>query len=577
MNNQELASLLEELGTYHELDGANPFKVRAFQNAARTIQTSTLDVAALLNSGKTLKMKAVGQSITEILRQYVKNGQSENLEDLQQKIPGGLFELLQLPGLGPKKVRKLWQGLQITTLAELCYACNENRLVELKGFGSKTQTKILKAIEHFAANRDRHLYSFAQGIAQGLVNSLKALKETGRVEVAGSFRRGRETVKDLDILVEASDPEPIMTAVRELPDVSEVIGSGATKTSVRLASGLAVDVRIVESSAFPFALMSFTGSKDHNVAMRRRAKELGYSLNEYALTPINNETPQAPTLKTEKQVFEFLGLKDIPPAMRENLGEVSLAQSAKALPSLVVDADIRGVLHIHTVASDGSATVDELCQYAVDLGYEYIGLSDHSKAAFYANGLNEERLEEQAKVIAKARQKYPELTIFHGVEADILADGAIDLDDDCLAELDFVIASVHSQMSMAPEAMTARLVKAVSHPAVRVLGHPTGRLLLGRKGYRFDWQQVLSAAAEHNVAMECNANPHRLDLDWVHIRQARDMGVKICINPDAHSVAALADTRFGVLTARRGWAQPADIVNCLDADAFETQFLQRRP
>lgn len=574
MDNIQLAETLEIIGTLQELDGANTFKVRAYKNAARTVQSATDDIVQLAKDDKLKGLKGIGSSIATLLKELAETGTATVLKDLQEKIPAGLFDILRLPGVGPKKVRALWKDLEITSLAELSYACNENRLVELKGFGKKTQAKILEGIKHLSATQGRHLFPFARSIADDLVTFLKDLPQVGRVEVAGSLRRGRETVKDLDILVESSEPGPIMDAVVALPIVRDVIGKGETKTSVNLKSGIAVDVRVVESAAFPFALMYFTGSKEHNVEMRRIAREHGYSLNEYDLSPLEDKKAPDAEFKTEEDVFAFLGLEWIDPSLRENVGEIEVAKKgASKLPELLKEDDIRGVLHIHTVASDGNATVEQLAAESIDLGYEYIGISDHSKAAFYANGLDEGRLAEQKAVIEAARKKYPQLKIYHGIEADILPNGDIDLDDSALGELDFVIASVHSSLNMNRDDMTARLLKAVSHPAVKVLGHPTGRILLGRKGYSFDWNAVLDAAKEHDVAIECNANPHRLDADWVHIRRAREKGVKICINPDAHAVGGLSDTRYGVLTARRGWAEKGDVVNTLSADEFEKQFL----
>lgn len=577
MENADIAERLEHMGTLLQLTGANPFKSRAYDRAARTIRSLTEDVAELAREGKVGELKGIGDSIKTFITQTLENGESDDFKELSEKVPEGLFEILKLPGVGPKKVQKLWEELGITSLAELSYACNENRLVELKGFGKKSQAKITEAIKHQAANRGRHLYPFAEAIAKDLVAFLKGLDEVEQIEVAGSLRRGRETVKDLDILVASTDPKPITKAFLGIPDIEEVIGSGETKTSVRLKSGIAVDVRIVEPKAFPFALHYFTGSKDHNVEMRSLAREKGYSLNEYDLTPING-APPAPELKTEQELFEFLGLKWVPPEMREGMGEIEAAKQ-DALPELLPlegDKGIQGVLHMHTTASDGSCTIEQLCESAMDLGYSYIGITDHSKAAFYANGLDEKRIREQAKLIEKAREKFPELTIFHGVEADILPSGEVDLDDDCLEELDFVIASVHSTFGQSKEDMTARICKALAHPAVKVFGHPTGRILLGRKGYSFDWNAVLDAAKEHGVAIECNANPHRLDIDPVHIRRAKERGVKICINPDAHSAPALADTKYGVLTARRGWAGSEDVVNTLPAKQFEEEFLAKR-
>lgn len=572
MDNREIAEILEEMATLLNLKGVNPFKVKAYDRAAATIQSMTEDVVDVHKAGGLSKIKGVGSSIAKILEELVDKGTAEQLEELRKEIPEGLFDVMRLPGLGPKKINKLWKELDITSLSELSYACNENRLLDLKGFGKKTQEKILEGIKHLAASQGRHLYPFAESIADDFLTFIRGLKQVKRADLAGSIRRGRETIKDLDILVESDEPKPIMDAVVKLPNVREVIGTGDTKTSVRLDSGIAVDVRVVSAEAYPYALIYFTGSKDHNVAMRARARDQGFSLNEYELKPLGkNKSPKG--FSSEADIHRFLGLDYIPPELREDTGEIDAA-SAKELPSLLQESDIKGVLHIHTRASDGSATIPQICEQAIALGYEYIGISDHSKAAFYANGLDEKRLADQAKEIEKARKKYAgKLRVFHGIEADILPNGDIDLDDAALAELDFVIASVHSVLNMSRDDMTKRLKKALSHPAVKVLGHPTGRIVLGRKGFTFDWEAIFDAAKKHDVAMELNANPHRLDLDWVQVKRAREKGVKVCINPDAHAAEALADTRYGVLTARRGWACKDDVVNTLSADDFARDFL----
>jgi len=566
VDNRAIEAALNEIAQLLELKGENPFKVRAYQNGARAVANMQEDVASLVEAGELKGVKGIGKSLQEKLQELVETGELTYLEELREGVPPGLFDVLEVPGLGPKKVKALWDTLNVVDLPGLRRVCDSGEVATLKGFGKKTQENILKGIVALERIGGRRLRSDVLEPAAALRAVLEAVPGVERVQVGGSLRRGRETVKDVDLLVASKDAEPVMAAVRDYPPVDEVIGSGSTKTSVRLKTGLQVDVRVVAPESFACALAYFTGSKQFNVALRGLALDQGYSLNEYHLNPLDGSEP--PVLASEEELFAKLGLAYVPPELRENTGEVEAAQQG-ALPELVEADDLRGVLHVHSTWSDGVDSVEELVARAAELGYAYIGISDHSQAAHYANGIGPEQIAQQAEEIAAARAAHPEIKVLHGIECDILSDGSLDLPDDCLETLDFVIASVHSELKMNSEAMTARLVKAVSHPRVNVLGHPSNRKLPKREPSSFDWEPVLEAAAKHGVAIEVNGHPRRLDCDWVHIRRVIKKGVKLCVNPDAHSVDALDDARrFAVVEARRGWATKGDVLNTLDADAF---------
>ncbi|MCA8924901.1 MAG: DNA polymerase/3'-5' exonuclease PolX [Planctomycetes bacterium] len=566
MDNREIEARLNEIARLLELKGENPFKVRAYQNGARVVASMQDDVATLVKEGALKGVKGIGKGLQEKLEELVETGELTYLDELREGVPPGLFDVLEVPGLGPKKVKALWDTLDVVDLQGLRRVCESGEVAKLKGFGAKTQENIVKGIAALERIGGRRLRGDALEPAATLRALLEQVPGVERVQVGGSLRRGRETVKDVDLLVASRDPEPVMAAVRDFAQVGEVIGSGGTKTSVRLKSGLQVDVRVVEPESFACALAYFTGSKEFNVALRGLALDKGYSLNEYHLNPLDGSEP--PAIDSEEALFALLGLAYVPPELRENTGEVEAAQRG-ALPPLLEPEDVQGILHVHTRWSDGADTVEDLVARAAELGYGYIGISDHSRAAHYANGIGPEELLQQADEVAAARAAHPEIRVLHGIECDILGDGSLDLPDDCLASLDFVIASVHSELNMDADAMTARLVKAVSHPQVDVLGHPTNRKLPKREPSSFDWEPVLDAAAKHGVAIEVNGHPRRLDCDWVHIRRVIKRGVKLCVNPDAHSVDALDDARrFAVTEARRGWATAADVLNTLPADAF---------
>lgn len=571
MDKKLVAAILEEIGTFLELKGENPFKVKAFTGAARTIETLDGDLAELYASGGLTGIKGVGPATREVITQLLTTGRSEVHEELKSSFPPGLIEMLEIPGLGPKKIKAIHEGLGLTSVGELEYACLENRLATLPGFGAKTQEKILKGIALRKAFRGRHLYVDALPVAERIQSELERHPDVIRVALAGSMRRRMETVKDLDFVASSEQPERVMASFVALPDVSEVIAHGPSKSSIRFENGLQVDLRVVSDAQFPFTLHHFTGSKDHNEAMRSRAKTLGFKINEYGLFRGDELVPCA----DEAEFFRALGLDFIPPELREGLDEIALAER-HALPKLVEESEIQGVFHAHTTYSDGAATLERMALEAQKLGYRYLGISDHSQAAAYAHGLSPDRIREQHAEIDALNARLDGMTVLKGIEADILADGSLDYDEETLASFDFVIASVHSRFGMDQAQMTERLVKAIRHPRVTMLGHMTGRLLLAREPYELDLERVFQEAAAHGVIIELNANPHRLDIDWRHLRRALALGVQISINPDAHSVDGLKDTRIGVGIARKGGATGAQVFNTRSLDEVLAHLRARR-
>ena len=559
MDRKDVATALEEVAVLLELKGENPFKIRAYNQAARTISGLEADLGELVAGGGLAQVKGVGKTIAAHVTQLVEEGRLDYAEELKASFPSGLLELLNVPGLGPKKVKTLHEDLGISSLGELEYACRENRLVTLKGFGAKTQANVLKGIDNLKKYRGRFLWAEAEVQALKLVETLAGCPWVGRVEMAGSFRRRKEVVKDLDLVVSTGEPNRTTEYIKGLDLVESVDAAGETKVAFRLKAGLNVDLRLVPEEAFAFALHHFTGSKEHNTEMRRRAKERGFKLNEYGLF---DEAGGVMAARDEGEVFGLLDLPFIPPELREGLGEIEAAE-AGSLPELIEPADLNGLFHVHSNFSDGSMSVAEVVAGCRELGYGYAGLSDHSRAAFYAGGLTVEDLERQRAEVDQARLAHPGFHLFWGIESDILPDGSLDYPEEVLARFDFVIASVHSNFKMSSRDMTARLVKAARNPYTTILGHVTGRLLLAREPYELDLTAVLEAAAESGTAMEINANPHRLDLDWREMRRARKMGLKMMICPDAHSPQGLGDARFGVMAARKGWLTKADVLNCL--------------
>jgi DNA polymerase (family 10) len=561
MKARDVSEILSDIATLLELKGDNPFKIRAYEQGARIVEGLGDQLEPLVREGRLHEHKGIGPALSEKITELVTTGRLAYHEELKKEFPATIFDLLKIPGLGPKRVRLLYQKLGIRSLGELEYACVENRLLTLDGFGEKSQAKILDGIQQLKRHQGRFLFSDAMEAADGLIAALRGGPDVIRISLAGSLRRRKETAKDIDLLVSSDSPAAVMARFIALPGVADIIAHGDTKSSIRLSTGLQADLRVVTDREFPYALHHFTGSKEHNTALRGLAKSLGLKMNEYGLFRGDELIPCA----TEAEIFAALGMDEIPPELRENLGEIEAAQ-ARRLPALIAESDIQGIFHAHTTESDGRHSLEEMVTAAKALGYRYLGISDHSRSAHYANGLSIERVRAQHKAIDEAQQRHPEITLFKGIESDILADGSLDYPDEVLNSFDFVIASVHSRFGMTEDEMTARVIKAISHPAVTILGHPTGRLLLSREGYHLNLGKVLDAAKTHNVVIELNANPHRLDLDWRFCKDARDRGVQLSINPDAHSTEGLSDTRYGVGIARKGWLTRADVFNTQSTD-----------
>lgn len=551
------------------------FKTRAYQNGARVVMGLDEDLAVLVADKRLTGVKGIGQALADKITELVTTGRLEYYEKLKSEFPAGFQEMLKVPGLGPKKARLLMTDLGIASLDELDAAARAGRLADLPGFGEKTQSKILEGIEHVRKNAGRYLVNVAEAEAAALLGVIRNLDGVEQISLAGSLRRLGETIKDIDLVVATSTPAPIMTAFTTAPNVEAVTGHGEAKSSVRLKSGMAADLRCVSAGEFPFALLYFTGSKAHNVALRGRAQKRGLKLNEYALERTDDSGKRV-ACADEAAIYRALGLEYIEPELREDTGEIEAAESGR-LPGLIEPRDIKGLLHQHTNWSDGQDTLDDMIQAAIDRGLHYFGITDHSQTAGYARGLSPERVRQQHAAIDALQEKLgQQIRLFKGIESDILPDGRLDYDEETLAGFDYLVASVHSSFNLSEAEQTKRIIQAVSHPKVRILGHPTGRLLLTREPYPVNLPAVLAACAAHQVAVEINASPHRLDLDWRELRAAREAGCQFSINPDAHSTAGLDVVRFGIGVARKGWLTAADVINTLDRNGIEA-FLDRRP
>lgn len=556
MDARQVSIILEEIALLLELKGENPFKTRAYHQGAEVVAGLPGDLKELVESGRLLDLKGIGPALAEKISTLVKTGRLEFYEKLKEEIPAGLLKIVKLPGLGPKKVKVLHDQLGIKTVGELEYACNENRLLTLKGFGEKSQEKILKAIAFHRQHADEFLFSKAWPEALELQNALQKMPAVKAAEIAGSLRRRKEVVHDADLVVATDKPLAVMEFFIKLPGLQKVISQGDTKSSVVLACGLQADLRCVTVEQYPFALLHFTGSKEHNVGLRQRAIERGLKLNEYGL--FKNDTELIPCT-SEDDIYKKLGLNFIPPELRENRGEIDAA-AVQPIPVLVTEKDLHGIFHVHTLYSDGTASVEDMAREAARQGFKYIGISDHSEQAFYAGGLKEEAIARQHAEIEALNKKLP-IKIFKGIEADILADGSLDYSPAILQKFDFVIASVHSRFQMNRDEMTARIIRALENPYTTMLGHMTGRLLLSREPYELDVEAVFKTAARHRKIIELNANPQRLDVDWRYLDLARKYQVKICINPDAHKIEGIAHTAYGVGIARKGGLTPEMVVN----------------
>jgi DNA polymerase (family X) len=554
-----LIEIFREIAHILEIQGENPFAIRAYHNAIRVLEGLNEDISDIVKRGELRSLPGIGEGLSRTITEYVKTHKILYHIELKKSFPEGLLEMLRIRGLGPKKVKVLWEALEITTVGELEYACKENRLIDLDGFGAKTQEKILRGIDYLKKTQGLFLISMALDPAERLLKKLRAHAGVQRVSLAGSLRRCKEIIKDIDIVVSTKHPQRVMKYFVELKEAKGVIAYGQTKSSITLDNGINVDLRAVSDREFPYAVHHMTGSKEHNTAMRQLAKRAGYKMNEYGLFKGKRLVP----CKNEKEIFSKLGLAFIEPELRENMGEIEAASKAR-LPKLVQQGNLRGIFHAHTTYSDGAASLLEMAEAAERLGYEYIGISDHSKSAHYANGLKEDRIKKQHQEIDRLNKSLRKIQILKGIECDILPSGAMDYPDEVLASFDFVIASVHSLLfGMTEIQMTRRIIRAIQNRYVNMLGHVTGRLLLGRDAYPVNLPKVIHAAVEEGVVIEVNANPHRLDLDWRLLKKAKEEGLKVSINPDAHNPGGLTDTSYGVGIARKGWLEAEDVVNTL--------------
>jgi DNA polymerase (family 10) len=566
MENKTIADIFTEIADILDIQGENPFRVRSYRNAARTIEDMSQSLEALVEAGKNLEeIPGIGKSISEKIREILSTGKCRSLEELRSRVPAGLTELLKLEGLGPKKVKVLFEELEVDSVDRLEKAARAGRLRNLPGMGLKTEEKILKSVEHYRSGMGRFKLSVGLQYAEALLKHLKGAPGLKRLDPAGSFRRRRETIGDLDILAICGRGCKVMDRFTGYGDVAEVLAKGETKSSVRLNCGLQVDLRVLEEESFGAALHYFTGSKAHNVTIRERAKEMGLKVSEYGVFRAKDEKRVSGA--EEEEVFKAVGLPLIPPELREDRGEIQAAEKGK-LPRLIELADIRGDLQMHTTASDGKNSILEMADRAKEMGYAYIAITDHSKAVRVAGGLDEKQLAKHLKEIEKANRQISGIRILKGVEVDILADGTLDLNDDILEECEVVLASVHSRFNMEEGEMTRRVIKAIENPNVKILAHPTGRLILEREPFKINLKEVIQAAIDHGVAVEINAYPDRLDLKDVDARMARDMGAKLAINTDAHSALQLELMKFGVFTARRGWVEARDVINTLPLEGL---------
>ena len=572
MDNKAIAGILYETAALLEIDGQDSFRIRSYRNAAESIEALPQQISDLINEPKkVLEIPGIGKGMLANLQEMFKDGRLSVHSDLLKKYRPSMLELLKIQGLGPKTIALIWSAYQVSDVEGVEKLAREGKIRELPRMGEKQEQKLLKAIEDYRRIAGRFLLDAAETQAEKIIEHLRGYPGVEKVTPAGSLRRGRETVGDLDILVtgkaccDDKAREKLIDHIIKLPGLMEIIARGENKVSFRLRGGMQVDVRFLAPESFGAAMQYFTGSKAHNVALRQRALKMGYTLSEYSLVRVDNEKVVAG--KTEEDIYAKLKLDYIPPELRENLGEIDAAEE-HALPALISQSDLLGDVHMHTIETDGRNSIEEMAEAARDHGYKYMAITDHSKNLAFANGLDDKRAVQHIQRIRAADDKLDKVKIFAGVEVDILADGTLDLSDSVLEQMDVVIASVHSHFNQSPAEMTDRLLKAVENPNTSIIGHPTGRLLLRRDAYQFDVDAVLKAAAKHKVAMELNAYPDRLDLCDRHLRLAKQHGVKIVINTDSHHTSHLEKIRFGVLQARRAWLTKDDVLNTLPAQKF---------
>jgi DNA polymerase (family 10) len=573
MERAQVADVLDEIGVLLELLGENAFKTRAYTNAARVVRALDADLGDLVARRKLGEIKGIGPALAAKITTLVTSETLPYLDELRRQVPPGMTHWLRIPGLGAKKARAIHLRLGISTLDELEEAARAGRLRDIEGFGETSEAKILAGIARVREHSGRFLRPVALGEAERLRAALASLPGVV-VAIGGSVRRGAETSKDVDLVVSATDPVPVMEAFVALPGIAGVVGRGPTKCSVRLAAGPNCDLRVVAPASFPFALSYFTGSQAHNIALRARAQRCGMRLNEYAL--VREADGALVACEDEAAIYAALGLPFIPPELREDSGEIDAAEAGR-LPELVTLGDLKGILHVHSTWSDGTASIREMAEAARAMGMSYLGMCDHSRSAAYARGMSIEKVAEQHRAIDDLNAEYAgAFRVLKGIEVDILADGTLDYPPEVLATFELVVASVHSRFNLSAAEQTARMIRAVTSGQVDIVGHPTGRLLLTRDPYPLDLFALIDAAAERGVAIEVNAHPNRLDLDPVGLRRGLAKGLVTSINPDAHDTAGLGDIAYGVDTARRGWCTAADVLNARPLDGLVAWLAQRR-
>jgi len=582
MENRDVARVLRETAHLLEIDGAIIGRYRSYERAAELLDALPERVETLAaDPEKLTALPGIGDRMAEHIQEILKTGDYGLRAKLLKKYPHTLLDLLNLQSLGPKKVALLWRTFKAGSVEQVEKLARDGKLRDLAGFGEKSEQNILKAVEVFKKSSGRFHLDTAQRLADELAEHIRKLgKQVAGVQAAGSLRRSKETVGDLDLLVtmpeEHAKPRDVAVVsehILSFPGLQQVLARGENKVSFVLETGMQVDVRLLPPSETGAALLYFTGSKEHNVTLRGRALKMGYTLNEYALSRLRDE--KAVAARTEEEIYKKLGLAWVPPELRENTGEIEAAESGN-LPHLVTREDIRGDLQMHTTASDGNNSILEMAQAAKAMGHEYISFTDHSKAVTVANGLDEKRMRAHIQAIRAAQKQIDGIRLLASCEVDILKDGSLDMDDEVLAELDVVLCSIHSYMNMDRTAMTERMLAALENPYTQIIAHPTGRLLLRRDGFEYDMERILKEARARGVAMECNSQPDRLDLRDTHLRMAKEAGVKIVISTDAHSTANLSLIEFGVRTARRGWIEPGDVLNTLPCEKLLAA-LRRRP
>ncbi len=564
MNLKALPSIFEEIAGLLEIKGENPFKIRAYRNAARVL-SQIEDLEAIVRAKKLKEIDGIGEAISKKIEEYYEKGKISYYEDLKREIPPSLLELTKIPNLGPKKIKVLYEKLGVTNIGELEYAIKENRLLNLFRFGKKTQDRILSGIEFFKKHKDEFLLADVEEKSEKLKAYLIEKFPEAKIEVCGSVRRKREVVRDIDILFAGEKREDLLKLLSSLPESEGVLKRDFELAELRLFPGIKVEIRFLRKEDFPFALLYYTGSKEHLSSLDGLLKEKGITLSP------NRFGPQ----RTEEEIYGSLGLDFIEPELREGFGEVEAALS-KNLPKLIGLKDIKGVFHVHTDFSDGIDSIEDLVNFSKKMGFHYIGISDHSKSAHYAGGLSVEDLKRQWKLIDEINRREDSFYVFKGIECEILPDGSLDYPREILRQFDFVIASIHSHFQLEKKEQMKRLITAIRDPYVTILGHPTGRLLLSRDGYSVDMEEIIEVSAENGVIIELNASPYRLDIDWRYLKYAKEKGCLISINPDAHSKAALADTRYGVSMARKGWLEKKDVLNAKEIDEIRIFFSAKK-